>query len=39
MAADEDEREQELVFNLTPAGIIDGVSVAIEENKYKEIQR
>ena len=37
MAADEDEREQELVFNLTPAGIIDGVSVAIEENKYKEI--
>ena len=37
MAADEGEREQELVFNLTPAGIIDGVSVAIEENKYKEI--
>lgn len=37
MAADEDKKEQELVFNLTPAGVIDDISIAIDENKYKEI--
>ena len=37
MAADEDEKDQELVFNLTSAGEIDDISIAIAENQYKEI--
>lgn len=37
MAADDETREQELVFNLTSTGIIDDISIAIDENKYKEI--
>lgn len=37
MAADENGKKQELVFNLTSSGLIDGISIAIEENKYKEI--
>ena len=37
MAAEEAEKEQELVFNLTPMGLIDGVSIAIEENRYMEV--
>lgn len=37
MAADGDSKEQELVFNLTSTGLIDDISIAIEENKYKEI--
>lgn len=37
MAADEEGKDQELVFNLTKTGIIDDISIAIEENKYKEI--
>lgn len=37
MAADEDEKDQELVFHLNPSGVIDDISIAIEQNKYKEI--
>lgn len=37
MAAEEAEKDQELVFNLTPMGLIDGVSIAIEENRYMEV--
>ena len=37
MAADEDKKEQELVFNLTSTGMIDNISIAIDEHKYKEI--
>lgn len=37
MAADEEGKEQELVFDLTSTGLIDDVSIAIEENKYMEI--
>lgn len=37
MAAEEGEKEQELVFNLTPMGLIDGVSIAVEENQYTEV--
>ena len=37
MAADEDEKDQELVFNLTSTGEIDDISIAIAEHQYKEI--
>lgn len=37
LAADEDKQEQELVFSLDRQGVINDVSIAIEENKYKEI--
>ncbi len=37
MEAQEGEQEQELVIDFNRAGIITGVSVAIEQNKYKEI--
>ena len=37
MAANEDEKDQELVFNLTSTGEIDDISIAITEHQYKEI--
>lgn len=37
MAVDDETREQELVFNLTPMGVIDNISIAIDENRYMEI--
>ena len=37
MAAEDDGKEQELVFNLTSNGVIDDISIAIDENRYKEI--
>ena len=37
LEAEEDDQEQELVFNLTGTGLIDGISISIDENKYKEI--
>lgn len=37
MAAEDDMKDQELVFNLTSAGLIDDVFIAIDEHKYKEI--
>lgn len=37
MAAEDDAKEQELVFNLTSNGVIDDISIAIDENRYKEI--
>jgi hypothetical protein len=37
MAADEDKKEQELVFTMTSSGLIDNISIAIDEHKYKEI--
>lgn len=37
MAADDDKKEQELVFNLTKTGEIDNISIAIDEHRYKEI--
>lgn len=36
-AANEEEKDQELVFNLNSSGVIDNIFIAIEENKYKEI--
>lgn len=37
MAANDSVKDQELVISLTNQGIIDGVSIAISENKYQEI--
>lgn len=37
MAANDSVKDQELVVSLTDQGMIDGVSIAISENKYKEI--
>lgn len=37
MAADDDDKDQELVLNLTRNGEIDNISIAIEGHKYKEI--
>ncbi|MBR1542632.1 MAG: nuclear transport factor 2 family protein [Bacteroidaceae bacterium] len=37
LEADEEEQDQELVFTFTPTGLIDGISISIDENKYKEI--
>ena len=37
MAAEEGEGDQELVLHFTSSGAIDNISIAIEENKYKEI--
>lgn len=37
LAADEGKQEQELVFSLDKKGVINDVSIAIEEHKYKEI--
>lgn len=37
MAADDDNKDQELVVNLNAAGQIDDICIAIEANKYKEI--
>lgn len=37
MAAEKGEGEQELVLHFTSSGAIDNISIAIEENKYKEI--
>lgn len=37
MEAEEGEQEQELVIDFNRMGIITGVSMAIEQNKYKEI--
>ena len=33
MAADDDKKEQELVFNLTSTGMIDNISIAIDEHR------
>ena len=37
MAANDSVKDQELVVSLTSQGVIDGVSIAISENKYQEI--
>lgn len=37
MNADEENKQQELVINLTPEGLIDNILIAIEEHRYKEI--
>ena len=37
LEADEEEQDQELVFTFTSTGLIDGISISIDENKYKEI--
>lgn len=37
MNAEESEKQQELVINLTPDGLIDNIMIAIEEHRYKEI--
>lgn len=37
MAANDDAKDQELVFTLTSTGDIDDISIAIDEHRYKEI--
>lgn len=37
MEAEDGMKDQELVFSLTSAGMIDDISIAIDEHKYKEI--
>ncbi len=37
MNAEEDNKQQELVINLTNEGMIDNIMIAIEEHRYKEI--
>lgn len=37
MAANDSVKDQEVVISLTNRGIIDGVSIAIDEHKYQEI--
>lgn len=37
MNADEANKQQELVINLTADGLIDNIMIAIEEHRYKEI--
>ena len=37
MNADEDNKQQELVVNLTKEGMIDNILIAIDEHRYKEI--
>lgn len=37
MNAEENDKQQELVINLTSTGVIDNIMLAIEEHRYKEI--
>lgn len=35
--APEDQREQEIVINFTPAGEIDNIAISVEETRYRQI--